>query len=315
MSCDEKVLKLNEKELQLFEQEKIELYKGTFVVCLTYGLSALLLLIAVLFTTWGKEYIYDKFAPAVITYILGSIIIIFYLLSSIYTIKPRRIGEEVDSNMLCPDFWKLEKVSPGAKQEIIDNNLFSEKNIIPEINTNKNKNIQYRCVSDNKVYGNVSDNLQMKRSLSNNNYNYLAGFTNSNIAQEYINKGKNSILTPQYIVNIPKLNADTDKSIYKDLQKYARFSGAYSANNSNIFYQYNSNAVLRVGNSDYLDGIRSANNKTVLNNYDTKTPLICNVVYPQVLGILDSRTQEGNGISCEYAKQCGISWSSLKCSK
>jgi hypothetical protein len=312
MSCDEKVLKLNEKELQLFEQEKIELYKGTFVVCLTYGLSALLLLIAVLFTTWGKEYIYDKFAPAVITYILGSIIIIFYLLSSIYTIKPRRIGEEVDSNMLCPDFWKLEKVPTGIKQEIINNNLFSEKNIIPEVNTDKNKNIQYRCVSDNKVYGNVSDNLKMKNLLSTSTTNnkYVAGFNNVSKAQQYSTKSpESSMLTPQYIVNIPTKNSDTDTSIYKDLQKYARFSGAYSANNSNIFKSYNSN-VLRVGDSSYI-----GNSKATLDNYDSKTPLICNIVYPQVLGILDSRTQEGNGISCEYAKQCGISWSSLKCSK
>ena len=311
MSCDEKVLKLNEKELQLFEQEKIDLYKGTFVVCLTYGLSALLLLIAVLFTTWGKEYIYDKFAPAVITYILGSIIIIFYLLSSIYTIKPRKIGEEVDSNTLCPDFWKLEKVPTGTKQEIINNNLFSEKNIIPEINTNKNKNIQYRCVSDNKVYGNVSDNLKMKNLLSTNN-NYTAGFNSLDTAIKYSDKAGSSMLTPQYIVNIPTKKSDTDTSIYKDLQKYARFSGAYSANNSNIFKSDNSN-VLRIGNPSYIGSI--ANSKNILNNYDSKTPLICNVVYPQVLGILDSKTQEGNGISCEYAKQCGISWSSLKCSK
>jgi hypothetical protein len=309
MSCDEKVLKLNEKELQLFEQEKIELYKGTFVVCLTYGLSALLLLVAVLFTTWGKEYIYDKFAPAVITYILGSIIIILYLLSSIYTIKPRRIGEEVDSNTLCPDFWKLEKVPINMKNEIINNNKFDDQHIIiPEVNTEKSKNIQYRCVTDNNVYGNVSDNLKMKKFLSKNKYE--AGFNSIDTATTYAAAAnKVSPLTPQYIVSIPNKDTDTDTTVYRDLQKYAKFSGAYSANNSNIFNSYNSN-VLRVGDSSYI-----GNRKATLDNYDSKTPLICNVVYPQVLGILDSRTQEGNGISCEYAKQCGISWSSLKCSK
>jgi hypothetical protein len=305
MSCDEKVLKLNEKELQLFEQEKIELYKGTFVVCLTYGLSALLLLVAVLFTTWGKEYIYDKFAPAVITYILGSIIIILYLLSSIYTIKPRRIGEEVDSNTLCPDFWKLEKVPSNIKNEIINNNkLDDQRIIIPEVNTEKSKNIQYRCVTDNNVYGNVSDNLKMKKFLSTNNYE--AGFNSINTATTFA-ANRASPLTPQYIVSIPTRSTDT--TVYKDLQKYAKFSGAYSSNNNNLFDTNNSN-VLRVGNSAY-----TTNSDTTKKLYDTNTPLICNVVYPQVLGILDSRTQEGNGISCEYAKQCGISWSSLKCSK
>ena len=312
MSCDEKVLKLNEKELQLFEQEKIELYKGTFVVCLTYGLSALLLLVAVLFTTWGKEYIYDKFAPAVITYILGSIIIILYLLSSIYTIKPRRIGEEVDSNTLCPDFWKLEKVPSNMKSEIIsNNNNIADQHIIPEVNTVKSKNIQYRCVSDNNVYGNVSDNLKMKQSLTTNN-NYEAGFNSIDKAKKYSDANKVSPLTPQYIVNIPKRSTDTN--IYRDLQKYARFSGAYSANNPNLFDITNNN-VLRVGDPAYTKSATPAEETMTKNLYDTKTPLICNVVYPQVLGILDSRTQEGNGISCEYAKQCGISWSSIKCSK
>ena len=309
MSCDEKVLKLNEKELQLFEQEKIELYKGTFVVCLTYGLSALLLLVAVLFTTWGKEYIYDKFAPAVITYILGSIIIILYLLSSIYTIKPRRIGEEVDSNTLCPDFWKLKKVPEAMKKEIIINNNISDQHIIPEVNTEKSKNIQYRCVTDNNVYGDVSYNLKMKKFLSTNN-NYEAGFDSVDTARKYSNANKISSLTPQYIVNIPKQG--TDINIYRDLQKYARFSGAYSKTNSNVFDLLNIN-VLKVGDPAYVN--ESNLPSSTLTQYDTKTPLICNVVYPQVLGILDSRTQEGNGISCEYAKQCGISWSSLKCSK
>ena len=309
MSCDEKVLKLNEKELQLFEQEKVELYKGTFVVCITYGLSALLLLIAVLFTTWGKEYIYDRFAPAVITYIIGSIIIILYLLSSIYTIKPRRIGQEVDTSILCPDFWKLEQVPSDIKAEIISNNKFSDQNIIPEINTVKSQNIQYRCVSDNNVYGNVSDNLKMKNFLSTNN-NYEAGFNTKDKALQYASANKVSILPPQYIVNIPTKNSDTN--IYKDLQKYAKFSGAYSANNSNLFDITNSN-VLRVGDYQYIG--QDSNIRAILNNYESKTPLICNVVYPQVLGILDNRTQEGNGISCEYAKQCGVSWSSLNCNK
>jgi hypothetical protein len=84
---EKEVFKPNERELRLFEQEKMELYKGTFVVCLVYGLSAFILLIVILFTEWGREYIYDKFAPAVITYILGSLIIIIYLLNEIFSIN------------------------------------------------------------------------------------------------------------------------------------------------------------------------------------------------------------------------------------
>jgi len=81
----DKDIKPNEKEMRLFEQEKMELYKGTFVVCIVYGLSAFILLVIILFTDWGKVYIYDMFAPAVITYILGALIIIIYLLNEIFS--------------------------------------------------------------------------------------------------------------------------------------------------------------------------------------------------------------------------------------
>jgi hypothetical protein len=298
---EEEVFKPNEKELKLFEKEKLELYKGTFVVCLVYGITAFLLLIVILFTKWGKEYIYDKFAPAIITYILGSIIIIVYLLSSIYSIKPRKIGKDIesDNNIICPEYWKLEKVPDDMKQEIIQNNNIGSK-IIPEINSEQNTNIQYRCKYDKNVYGNTSDYLKMTNDISNTKY--YPGFNTSNIANIYATNLK-AKLTPDYIVSIPsKDNVQT----FKELKKYAKFSGAYSLSNSNMLDDSN-NRVLKVGDASYLS------KPNMLTKYETDAPLICNVVYPQVLGILDSKTTAGNEVSCAYAKQCGISWSSLDC--
>jgi len=298
---EEEVFKPNKKEFELFEKEKLELYKGTFVVCLVYGITAFLLLIIILFTKWGKEYIYDKFAPAIITYILGSIIIIIYLLSSIYSIKPRKIGKDIesDNNIICPEYWKLEKVPTDMKEEIIQNNNIFGYQIIPEINSEQNANIQYRCKYDKNIYGNTSDYLKMTNDISNTKY--YPGFNTSNIAYVFATNSK-ARLTPDYIVSIP----DKDVLTYKELKKYAKFSGAYSLNNSNILDTTN-NRVLKVGDTSYLS------HANMLTKYDTDAPLICNVVYPQVLGVLDSKTKEGNEVSCAYAKQCGISWSSLNC--
>jgi len=299
---EEEVFKPNEKELKLFEKEKLELYKGTFVVCLVYGITAFLLLILILFTKWGNEYIYVKFAPAVITYILGSIIIIVYLLYSIYSIKPRKIGKDIesDNNIICPEYWKLEKVPDDMKAEIIQNNNNFGSQIIPEINSERSTNIQYRCKYDKNVYGNTSDYLKMTNDISNTKY--YPGFNTSNIANTYATNSK-AKLTPDYIVSIPdKDNVQT----FKELQKYAKFSGAYSLNNSNMLDATN-NRVLKVGDSSYLS------RANMLSKYETDAPLICNVVYPQVLGVLDSKTTAGNEVSCAYAKQCGISWSSLDC--
>jgi hypothetical protein len=135
---------------------------------------------------------------------------------------------------------------------------------------------------------------------------YYPGFNTSNLAVKSITN-KNAKITPDYIVSLPDKTTQT----FKELKKYAKFSGAYSVNNSNIFNDSNYN-VLKVGDKSYLSTTGS-DKGTVLQNYENNAPLICNIVYPQVLGVLDSKTKSGNEVSCEYAKQCGISWSSLNC--
>jgi hypothetical protein len=302
----------NEKELKLFEKEKMELYKGTFVVCIVYGLSALLLLIIILFTEWGREYIYNKFAPAVITYILGSLIIIIYLLNAIFTLQPRKIGRIMDGdhNILCPDYWKLEKVPEYIKQGMVYNNVYDvNNNIIPEINRVPNTKIKYRCVYDKNVYGNTEEYNIMNNELIKDD-KFIPGFTSVLDVNKYTDEKskniKNTVL-PDYIVTNYE---DKASEHYNNLKKYAMFSGAYSTSNELLIDPKSSN-MLRVftENKPY----NNDNKVHHLNQYKEATPLICNVVYPQVLGVLDSETKDKNEVSCEYAKQCGISWSSLNC--
>ena len=312
---DDKVFKPNDKELKLFEQEKMDLYKGTFVVCIVYGLSAVILLVLILFTDGGKEFIYDKFAPAVVTYILGSLIIILYLLNSIYTITPRRIGNDMDSDnsIMCPDFWKLEKVKDTDKPILINNNTMYDTDnntfIIPEITRDTDKNIQYKCVYDKDVYGDTRKFLETKKWIAaDNGSTIFAGFANTSNAVAYATNPATSVLSPDYIVKLP---AGMEDSNVKGLASYAKFSGGYTTNNTDIFKSDN-NVSLKTAKSEYIPGA----GKTITNiltSYETNTPLICNQVFPQVLGILDSKTKDENEISCEYAKQCGISWSSLNC--
>lgn len=301
--------KPNDRELRLFEQEKMDLYKGTFVVCIVYGLSAFILLVVILFTEWGKEFIYDKFAPAVITYILGSLVIIIYLLNAIFSIKPRKVGTDFDSDssLICPDFWKLERVTSDNRTAMINNNLNTDNKgtFIPSIVKDTNANLQYRCVYDEKVYGTTKEVLEMKNALNPPNASsYMAGFLKKDDATIHQQRNTKSTLTPDYIVKKPEnITAGTE-----EIKKYAQFSGAYGGVTNKI----NDNTDLytpKIAKTEYLisDAIAA---KT---KYVADTPLICNVVYPQVLGVLDKDTKEKNEISCEYAKQCGVSWSSLKC--
>jgi hypothetical protein len=309
---DDKVYKPNDKELKLFEQEKMDLYKGTFVVCIVYGLSAIILLALILFTDGGKEFIYDKFAPAVVTYIIGSLIIILYLLNSIYTIRPRRIGNDMDSDnsIMCPDFWKLEKVKEADKPLLIDNNNKTgvpATYIIPEITRKEDKNIQYKCVYDKDVYGDTRKLLDTKKGITGNTINIIAGFANTSNATAFAGNPLTSVLSPDYIVKLPT-GMETNE---KGLKSYAKFAGGYNNTLNTTILDTTNNISLRPAKTEYVAGSGDIN--TILSNYETNTPLICNQVYPQVLGILDSKTKDENEISCEYAKQCGISWSSLNC--
>jgi hypothetical protein len=73
-----------------------------------------------------------------------------------------------DHNIICPDYWKLEKVPETLKTEIMSNNTHNNslKKIIPEITRDTNANIQYRCVYDEKVYGNTANFLKMKNEIA-----------------------------------------------------------------------------------------------------------------------------------------------------
>ena len=111
------------KELKLFKEEKSNMYKGTWMICLVYGLSALTLLGVIFLTEWGKTYVYEKFLPAVLTFVIGAIFIIVYLLFSIFALQPRKIGKGLDTTTSCPDYWKLHQVDKYRKDAIIDNNF------------------------------------------------------------------------------------------------------------------------------------------------------------------------------------------------
>jgi len=313
---DEEVLnfKANDKELQLFEQEKMDLYKGTFVVCLVYGLSAVLLLALVLFTDWGKDFIYDKFAPAVITYVFGSLIIIIYLLYSIYTIKPRRIGKDIDNdnNIKCPDFWKLNTTSDNAKYAMININKISPA--LTDINDTENTNLQYYCEYDEAVYGNKRDFLNMKKELGNN---FHGGY--KTLSEAKTNEVSKTAI-PEYIVKLPTYDSNNIGLV--ELKKYARFTGAYGGTKTPATGKLDDtttdtykSSIPKVAFSSYYgsSGDGSTADNTLYTTYENNAPLVCNKVYPQVLGILDNKQKKGNEVSCEYAKQCDISWSSLNC--
>jgi hypothetical protein len=292
----------NQKEFELFKKEKMNLYKGTWTVCFVYGVSALILLITILFTETGRTHIYDKYLPAVITYVVGAIIIILYLIYSIFNIKPRKLGKVERVVYSCPDYWKYDKEDDVKKKENILKNIttFSTSNLFDPYctisnsvcakpgSTNKqyilnsvddiilnnntsNKYINYKCKPDMHIYGEITNNLQ---SLNAYNTNTLYNQTGQ----------------------IIYTNLDGDEKNMKLLNKYAQVSGVYKSEfleTSNMFRDDN--------NSNYFTY-----------NEVSKTPLICNELYPALLSGLE-KTPDDTKVRCAYAKKCGVSWSDIDC--
>jgi hypothetical protein len=314
--------KPNKKELELFKLEKLNMYKGTWMVCFVYGITAIILLSVILFTEWGRTYIYNKFFPAVITYVLGAIVIIIYLIVSIFSIVPRKLRKSIDTLPVCPDYWKLKKVDTNVKEEMKKNiTQYSKSATNPpsdEINTlykkgkhdqyilNSDGNINissedhvldYKCVPDPNVYGDITELKSQLELVNENNNSYKKGTTNKS-----------------YDANEehPKYLYVDSSNVNPTLEKYAQVTGVYknswttNANKDNYF----DNTIVKYeddSGSRYTKGTRDSD----IHIQNTK-PLICNELYPYLLDSMEDK-EKNQELKCEYAKKCGVSWSYIDC--
>ena len=263
----------NTKELELFKKEKLDLYKGTWTICFVYGISAFILLTIVLFTDTGREYIYDKYLPAVLTYVIGAIIIIIYLVYSIFNIKPRKLSKVAKKQINCPDYWKYEKVNEEEKEEIIDKADTEHKSNISTYNL-----IDYRCVADVNVFGPVEKQIESKKEI------YDDSFYETNEKEN----DKNFVT---------KNIGDTNDA---SLKKYAKVTGVYNDSHLASFHTDSNLSPYSIVNEE----------ETTTSIYSSH-PIKCNEVYPKFLSYLEDK--DSNDLKCKYAKECKISWSDIDC--
>lgn len=306
----------NQKELELFKKEKMNLYKGTWTVCFLYGISAFILLVTVLFTDVGRTYIYDKYFPAVMTYVLGAIIIIIYLIYSIYNIKPRKLGKPKSKFNNCPDYWSYVKEDNIKRNDIITNIKYNNNNAptthIDNVETvakikkgsdnhqyilntkedpildsgTSNLFIDYKCKIDENIYGTIDEQKLMKNNLYGDNM----------FNEAYKKKDTN---TKEYLIKSLGQIADDDNEIDTKLKKYAQISGIYKNKYDNVLH-LSENSLLK-------------DNAAITNNFYNDIPLICNEVYPNLLSKLEK--DNSTDLRCAYADKCKISWSDIDCYK
>lgn len=305
-----------EKELDIFNKEKMDMYKGTFIVCLVYGICAIGLICIIFLTDWGREYIYSKMLPAAITFIFGAIFIILFLTISIYDLKPRKVRNRIDkdSEIVCPDYWVLKRVDDDTKAQLIENNKYgsSGNGIIKSIRTKNDDKLKYKCEPDPNVYGDIKNYSEMKNNLYKDVGNlYKKGRT-------YNNRDTETSTDYLYVEKLDGTSAQIQNHIPYNNEKlatYAQFSGIYfsgdgTVGNASKAGTADSNMSKLQNNSLLVEGNRSNSEQAF---YSSSMPLICNMVYPQVLAGFDKDTPEQNKFRCEYAKACDIAWTDIGC--
>lgn len=133
---------LSDYDMKIYSEKRERIFWGTIAICILYGLIALLIFLGSYFSQSFKEIILNRFLPFTSVFIIGTILITFYLTYQVTTFKPVKINKTNEYDVLsCPDFWHLEKV-PLAEQNA--RNLFD-----PKLNSSL---FEYRCVMNDKIF-------------------------------------------------------------------------------------------------------------------------------------------------------------------
>jgi len=133
---------LSDYDMKIYSEKREKIFWGTIAICVLYGTIALLIFLGSYFSESFKEIILNRFLPFTTVFIIGTILITFYLTYQVTTFKPVKINKTNEYDVLsCPDFWHLEKVPLAEKNA---RNLFD-----PKLNSSL---FEYRCVMNDKIF-------------------------------------------------------------------------------------------------------------------------------------------------------------------
>ena len=290
------------------KQLKYNAFMGTIAICVVYAIIALAMILYINLTEQGKA-LYSDLKPFALTFIFGTLFIIMVVTLMVVYWEPEQATKKEISDVLrnplsCPDYYTLSNVvSIGTANEVGQNTLVafssnikynkdngrSEYNIIGETDTvdlgnyiidadNSNIVAHHRCIADPDIY--ITDPLKATEKDVFITGNIAAAKTDDALASTTANKKKAlASFTTMYGGNGGTANTD----IIKDTLTVGQYSGAYPS--------------------------------VAISKYD------CSIVYPEYLAQLDAKEYIDNNETgpqnlhrCEWAKACGVPWTSAGCS-
>jgi len=265
---------LTDEEREIFTNEKIKMFKMTIAACALYGSIAIFSIFVFFFTSWGSK-IYNDMFPFFITYILGTIFIIFYLANEIYNYKPKKSDFKLgyDAEM-CPDYWNLEYVKEQDHMDDENNSFVSKKQ-----NINKN-HFRYKCTMNKDLF---SAN-EIKEKDSTRNFNI--GDKNT----LYVNAAD------QESIGIK------NDEIFTEFKKHAANMNGYT---------YEGDELVKNSKLSVSDGDKEFSVTDIPMACDNVYPLYLSIMDTE--NAKNNTSEPSNRFRCAYAKSCGVSWSEAGC--
>ena len=298
LSFDENMLRyrsyLTNFEKKNFDSNRQSKYWWTFGTCILYGSLALILLLFGSLTEYGNSLLFNELYIFIITYIIGTILIIIILIYKVYSFDFPDTNKKIGSDSLyCPDYWDSSIINPNEKYNSHEGNTY--KRYFGKNSSNSDFNLQCELKEDSGIY----------------NSNSL--YTNSNLNTKYGYKQSGSDNSKLYVELLPDNSSNTGLSLtngdYEEFRKIAASMAGYTYEDKNII-RNNDNAV-KNSNNQFFD----------INGPDFgKVPLVCDKVYPLYMAKKDFEYSNKKGLTnynkfrCAYSKTCGIPWTEVGCS-
>ena len=247
---------LTEYDKTIYNDKRERVFYGTIAICVLYASFALLLFLASYLSEKVKFILLNNFLPFTIVYVIGTIIIVFYLIHQVVNFKPFKIDRNSKYDTLsCPDYWILEKMPGYEGSKDTFKTLFSS-NVDYGL-------FKYRCKLDTDIFD------KYNIYLANNNkgmtdptialkapahyYKFTANSTTTIDGNTVTSLSKDEEKNKHLFVNILNSNMDdinhVRKKILKDkTQEYELIKNTLIMNNYELVKKDNKIKVFKYTN-------------------------------------------------------------------
>jgi hypothetical protein len=216
---------LTEDEKKIYLSERTSKFYLTILICAIYGTISLVMLLLTMFTSWGQRYLYDEMLAFVVTFIIGTIIIIIYLANEIHNFKPVQANNSLkyDAEM-CPDYWKLVYEKDVNKKDTEGKLFFKGVNEFQ---------LKYKCEMDDTI-------LKPDKFITKDSTKYKKGtgtdlYVNIPIADEAGAKSLTGLSKTEDLNNFKSYAANMAGYEYKDNVLTMNSSNAFKTDNGTYF--------------------------------------------------------------------------------